>query len=295
MEKDNYRYNYSFVIPHHNSLKELLRCIDSIPVRNDIEIIVVDDNSDISEKPKALRPDVKIIYLDANQSKGAGRARNVGLDNAQGKWIVFADCDDFYEKNFIRDFDVFLDSSYDIVYFDMYYSIDLETGKCWDNPYSGFLNDFLSNQKSQYAINSVKYSRTEPWHQFYSHNFLKSIDVHFHEVPSCNDAWFTQFSASQTNNIYAINKKLYYWVRNSNSLTNKKHTLSFFKLKENELSIIKHLKAKENAWNTMAPFWQGLGRIAKNNGLKLAFQILFLRLRNGNIEWKIVWHKFFKK
>ena len=295
MERSSYKYNYSFIIPHHNSLKELFRCIDSIPQRSDIEIIVVDDNSIAAEKPKALRNDVKTIFLDSSQSKGAGRARNVGLDNAQGKWIVFADCDDFYEKNFIKELDAFLDSSYDIIYFDMYYSIDLETGNCWDNPYSGYLNDFLKNPKSQYVINSVKYSRTEPWHQFYSHDFLKSIDVHFHEIPSCNDAWFTQYSASQTNNIYAINKKLYYWVRNSNSLTNKKHSLSFFKLKERELSIIKQIKVKENAWNTMAPFWQGLGRIAKSNGFKLAFQILFLRLGNGSIEWKIVWHKYVKK
>ena len=36
--------NYSIIIPHKNSAILLKRCLDSIPQRNDIEIIVVDDN-----------------------------------------------------------------------------------------------------------------------------------------------------------------------------------------------------------------------------------------------------------
>ena len=52
--------NYSFVIPHHNSPTLLNRCLDSIPQREDIEIIVVDDNSDADKKPQEDRPDVKL-------------------------------------------------------------------------------------------------------------------------------------------------------------------------------------------------------------------------------------------
>lgn len=38
--------NYSFIIPHRNVPHLLQRCIDSIPKRDDIQIIIVDDNSD---------------------------------------------------------------------------------------------------------------------------------------------------------------------------------------------------------------------------------------------------------
>lgn len=36
---------YSIIIPHHNVPTLLERCVNSIPQRDDIQIIVVDDNS----------------------------------------------------------------------------------------------------------------------------------------------------------------------------------------------------------------------------------------------------------
>ena len=44
-------YNYSFIIPHKNCPDLLQRCVDSIPERDDVQVIVVDDNSDDSKKP----------------------------------------------------------------------------------------------------------------------------------------------------------------------------------------------------------------------------------------------------
>ena len=37
--------NYSIIIPHKNSAGLLQRCLDSIPQRDDIQIIIIDDNS----------------------------------------------------------------------------------------------------------------------------------------------------------------------------------------------------------------------------------------------------------
>ena len=42
-------YNYSIIIPHKNIPELLQRCLDSIPKREDIQIIVVDDNSDTNK------------------------------------------------------------------------------------------------------------------------------------------------------------------------------------------------------------------------------------------------------
>ena len=39
-------FNYSIIIPHRNIPQLLQRCIDSIPSRDDLQIIIVDDNSD---------------------------------------------------------------------------------------------------------------------------------------------------------------------------------------------------------------------------------------------------------
>ena len=46
---------YSFIIPHKNSLQLLKRCLSSIPIRADIEVIVIDDNSTLENRPQKER------------------------------------------------------------------------------------------------------------------------------------------------------------------------------------------------------------------------------------------------
>lgn len=102
--------SFSIIIPHRDSPDLLQRCLDSIPEREDIQIIVVDDNSnpaivDFDHFPGAGRNDVTVVYT--KEGKGAGYARNVGLDFATGEWVVFADADDFFfSKELLELFDL---------------------------------------------------------------------------------------------------------------------------------------------------------------------------------------------
>ena len=109
--------NYSIIIPHKNSPELLDRCLASIPKRNDIEIIVVDDYSDENRRPQINREDVDVIYITKEESKGAGHARNVGIEAAAGIWLVFADCDDYYINNAFDKLDAFRETEYDIIFY----------------------------------------------------------------------------------------------------------------------------------------------------------------------------------
>ena len=75
--------SFSIIIPHRNCPSLLQRCLDSIPVREDVQVIVVDDNSDLTivdfnRFPGFDREDVTIVYT--KEGKGAGHARNIGLE-----------------------------------------------------------------------------------------------------------------------------------------------------------------------------------------------------------------------
>jgi len=88
--------NYSIIIPHKNISQLLERCLRSIPSREDLEIIVVDDNSSHEEianiKHFQSQPDIPdFLLLLTSEGKGAGFARNRGVERAKGKWVVFAD------------------------------------------------------------------------------------------------------------------------------------------------------------------------------------------------------------
>lgn len=83
--------HYSIIIPHKDIPKLLQRCLDSIPQRDDLEIIIVDDNSDpdIVDFDKFPGKDrLNTIIVFDKTGKGAGRARNVGIKNAKGKSFI---------------------------------------------------------------------------------------------------------------------------------------------------------------------------------------------------------------
>lgn len=91
----------SVIVPVYNVEKYLDRCVTSLvnQTLKDIEIILVDDGStDLSPymcnewHNKDER--IKVIH---QKNKGAAAARNTGIDNAIGKYIVFVDSDDYIE------------------------------------------------------------------------------------------------------------------------------------------------------------------------------------------------------
>ena len=93
----------SIIVPVYNAQKYLKRCVDSLvnQTMREIEIILVDDASK-DESPKMCddmaQKDARIKVIH-KENEGAGRARNAGLKIAGGKYIAFADCDDFVEPS----------------------------------------------------------------------------------------------------------------------------------------------------------------------------------------------------
>ena len=113
--------NFTIIIPHYNIPDLLMRCLKSIPIREDIQVIVVDDCSPNAETYKLTYPELSrpfLEYYSTVKGGSAGRARNVGLDHARGKWILFADADDFFENGFMSTLNSYLNSEADVVIFD---------------------------------------------------------------------------------------------------------------------------------------------------------------------------------
>ena len=94
---------FSIVIPVYNVENQLQQCLDSILVQtfSDFEIILVNDGStDSSLKicTDYLKIDNRIILID-KENGGASSARNEGLKNVKGDYIIFVDSDDFIESH----------------------------------------------------------------------------------------------------------------------------------------------------------------------------------------------------
>ena len=91
----------SVIIPVYNTAEFLRQCLDSIvnQTLQDIEIICVDDGStdaSLDILHEYASNDSRITIL-TQQNKGAGVARNTGMQIAHGEYLAFFDSDDFFD------------------------------------------------------------------------------------------------------------------------------------------------------------------------------------------------------
>lgn len=113
----------SVVIPVYNQESLIERAIRSIPLRDDIEIIVVDDGSTDDTWNKLVTIGIELndpnfIVLHNRRNMGVGYTVNRGLDIADGEYIVLLGSDDyFYTDEFLKAMEQ-LDGT-DLVYFDL--------------------------------------------------------------------------------------------------------------------------------------------------------------------------------
>ena len=95
----------SVIVPAYNSGAYINKCICSLinQTYNNIEVIVVDDGSD-DKTPIIVRSlteiDSRIRYVRQNNS-GVCIARNNGIVQAEGKYLLFVDADDYLRENYI--------------------------------------------------------------------------------------------------------------------------------------------------------------------------------------------------
>ena len=184
--------NYSSIIPHKNSIELLERLLNSIPVRDDIQIIIIDDNSDrskvdVNNMPCKNRTGVEYVFLTKDDSKGAGRARNIGLKYAKGKWLLFADADDFYTENLSYVLNKYAnDNVTDIVYLNAqtYYS----DGNVGMLPCNRYINNYLKHKP--YSEEVLKYNLWTPWTRMVKREIVEKYNIKYEEVPLANDTVF---------------------------------------------------------------------------------------------------------
>lgn len=240
--------NYSFIIPHKNSPTYLVRCLNSIPDREDVQVIVVDDDSD----PKIVNWDKFEVNRKGNfeivktkSGKGAGYARNVGVSKAVGKWLVFPDADDYYKDGFLSVLDKYKDSEHDVVY----YNFDRieESGKIL--PKNKIINYIDSYDGSQKALDIIKYKINPPWMKMVKKIFIQDNGIAFEEVPIGNDLFYSLQVGYFSSNPLVVKDKIYNYVQHASSMTNRNYNkckiLTQFNLVYKSAEFYKFLNYKE--------------------------------------------------
>ena len=83
------------IIPTYKNKKGLRRTLNSIPTNNDINVIVIDDCSNLDYTDILQEfPSLQLYQLEVNQ--GPGMARQYGIEHSNGTYILFLDTGDYF-------------------------------------------------------------------------------------------------------------------------------------------------------------------------------------------------------
>jgi len=218
-------YNYSIIIPHKNIPDLLQRCLDNIPKRDDVQIIIVDDNSDPKivdfEHFPGLDCSNTEVYFDKT-TRGAGRARNVGLEYAKGEWVLFADADDMFEEGINTILNQVMNRDEDVIYFDVV-SKDSDTLEITEESI-GFTSTLHSEDDF-----SLRFGLSTPWMKAIRLSLIKEHKISFDETPVGNDIWFSSMCGLYAKKVGTIPVVGYCWMRRNASLWRSNKDLIWYK------------------------------------------------------------------
>lgn len=220
MNKTN-MIHYSIIIPHKNIPKLLQRCLDSIPQRDDLEVIVVDDDSDptivdFDHFPGKERKDTTVIF--DKSGKGAGRARNIGLKHAKGVKILFADADDFFNYC-VRDIlDVYKNDDSDIVFFRV---SGINCFTYLNSNRGSYINRFhsLYENHNEEGLLHFRYDCGFPWAKIISKSLIDTYSIRFEETKIHNDTTFSYLTGFYGKKFKVDKRGLYCITYRDNSIT----------------------------------------------------------------------------
>lgn len=216
----------SIIVPVYNAEKYLNRCIDSIlsQTMTDFELLLIDDGSkdnsgricdEYAEKDARVR-----VFHKPNG--GVSSARNLGLDNAKGKWITFVDADDRCSCNYLEHLLSKVDDDTDLII--SYAVICDSTGE-------------KAEVYPEYKVNATNFERlfvdsdmhwhTSPWAKLYRASIIYENSLRFNEMMHIGeDADFLFSFMLITDKIYVSSDTNYYYTCDvSGSLTKRINTI----------------------------------------------------------------------
>lgn len=224
----------SIVIPMFNGGAYVDRCLRSLENQSyrNIEIICVDDGStdntcEITEQHTIA--DNRISLYRQNHLY-AGIARNEGLKHARGKYVIFLDSDDYFERDMIK----LMVARAEVV------KAEITVCRC-----RGFDNATEKNIDMKWSVHE-KYLPKKcifkgdelgeykfmafmgwAWDKLYLTKFIKKNNLEFQALRSSNDAFFTFTSIVLANRITFLDKILVNQRRNSKTSISQTRTKSW--------------------------------------------------------------------
>ena len=229
----------SIIVPAYNSEKIIKKTIDSICDQENfdlskLEIIIINDGSkDNTDKICLdLEKNNKLIKYIKISNIGPSGARNIGLKNATGKYIMFVDSDDICEKNLLSEVSELLKAEKtDLICFN-YYELknnkQIKTNQIIEKVYGNKENfEFIESMIRNKKFNPL-------WNKVYRSEIINKYNIKFDEnIRMGEDFRFNLDYCERSEKIYTKNIYLYNYYINPEGLCSSYSFKDYHKKNEN--------------------------------------------------------------
>ena len=324
----------SIIVPVYNVENYIERCLNSLVNQTfkDIEIITINDGStdkSLELLNKYAKEDIRISVIDLGD-EGVSYCRNLGIEKANGKYIMFVDSDDWIDSSMVEVmYKKAEENKLDLVMCSYIREFkDHSKEKIFNLPQEIIYKDNeVKNELLRKLVGPIKEELSNPemldalgtvWGKLYRADILKENKIKFvdlKEIGSAEDTLFNIFTFNYLKKVMFLNKSMYhYWRDNPKSVTSQYNP----KLKEQRKVFFKYISdfIKENNFeqvfeealnNRICTSVLGLGLIecSKNNkisrinkikNIKIIINEEYIRNAYKNLELKyfsIHWRIFY--
>lgn len=210
---------YSIIIPIYNTEKYLDECLKSIIKNNNIEIMLIDDDSidksyEICLQYSKKYDNIKVFHND--QHKGVSYCRNIGILNSESEYLIFIDSDDTIYENSINNVDKRINKNNDIYFLKNYKTNENKKEFIIDK------NISLINTKDNYleTISSLYKFPGSVHGKIFRKQFILENNILFDENLVVNeDIDFVINALLKSKNVKYINEKFYKYYKRNGSIT----------------------------------------------------------------------------
>lgn len=216
---------FSIIVPVYNAEDYVDECIKSVLSQSidDYELILIDDGStdrsgDICKEYTSRYNNVRLI---TKENGGASSARNCGIKNANGQFLLFLDSDDFWcTKHCLEILKNAAKKEYDIVMFKAVKFFNNKIVDSYGDYDLGIVNTLTSGEVMYYLIKEHK-QLASACNKMIKRDYLLGNKIFFPEGITGEDIEWSVRLLKKDPNICAVNDVLYMYRQNrKDSVTN---------------------------------------------------------------------------
>lgn len=239
----------SVIVPIYNAIRFLERSLDAVlkSTFQDFELVLVDDgstdgSSEICERYAQKHTNIQLVRHP--QNAGLSAARNTGMKNAKGEYIIFMDSDDIVHPQLLQLlYDAISSGHYD---FSMAWAhivgedAEFLSAACQEqikNPPLKILNQ-ADMMAGLWGSSSADFQYQATWNKLFKRELIEGLT--FDDIATEDTEWQTRVFLRSSKGIL-VQKELYFWIQHQSSLSHSGVTMKYVDCMNTYKKCLDHL------------------------------------------------------